>query len=70
MFRFGGEAGSPSLTLQAAKHFWYACSPLIKSANEREPLKDSVMCVIKALAEAEVKHEKVQTLNVILQDLY
>ncbi|XP_069836237.1 cilia- and flagella-associated protein 46 [Dendropsophus ebraccatus] len=50
--RFGGEAGSLSLTLQAAKHFWYASSPLIKSCNERGPLKDSVICVIKALAEA------------------
>ncbi|XP_075699341.1 cilia- and flagella-associated protein 46 isoform X2 [Rhinoderma darwinii] len=56
--RFGGEAGSPSLVLQAVKHFWHACSPLIKSANEREPLKDSVACLIKALAEAEVKHKK------------
>ncbi|KAM3912864.1 cilia- and flagella-associated protein 46 [Leptodactylus fuscus] len=56
--RFGGEAGSPSLALQAAKHFWYACSPLIKFASDREPLKDSVACVIKALAEAEVKQKK------------
>ncbi|KAG9484777.1 hypothetical protein GDO78_008080 [Eleutherodactylus coqui] len=56
--RYGGEAGSPSLTLQAAKHFWHACSPLIKSANEREALKDSVACVIKALADAEVRHKK------------
>nr|DBA15094.1 TPA: hypothetical protein GDO54_004351 [Pyxicephalus adspersus] len=53
--RFGGEAQSPSLTLQAAKHFWHACSPLTKSAKEREPLKDSVICVIKALNEAESK---------------
>ncbi|XP_056385225.1 cilia- and flagella-associated protein 46 isoform X2 [Hyla sarda] len=56
--RFGGEAGSPSLTLQAAKHFWYACSPLTNSAKERGPLKDSVICVIKALADAEVKQKK------------
>ncbi|XP_069609930.1 cilia- and flagella-associated protein 46 [Ranitomeya imitator] len=56
--RFAGEAGNPSLTVQAAKHFWHSCSPLIKSANDREPLKDSVVCVLKALAEAEVRHRK------------
>ncbi|XP_068112949.1 cilia- and flagella-associated protein 46 isoform X2 [Hyperolius riggenbachi] len=51
--RFGGEAGSRSLALQAAKHFWHACFPLTKSAKEREPLKDSVTAVIRALNEAE-----------------
>ncbi|XP_073402610.1 cilia- and flagella-associated protein 46 [Dendrobates tinctorius] len=56
--RFAGEAGNPSLTVQAAKHFWHSCSPLIKSAKDREPLKDSVVCVLKALAEAEVTHSK------------
>ncbi|XP_077311369.1 cilia- and flagella-associated protein 46 isoform X2 [Lithobates pipiens] len=56
--RFGSEARSPSLTLQATKHFWYACSPLTKSAKEREPLKDSVICVIKALNEAETKQKQ------------
>ncbi|KAM4033890.1 cilia- and flagella-associated protein 46 isoform 2-T2 [Anomaloglossus baeobatrachus] len=56
--RFAGEAGNPSLTIQAAKHFWHACSPLIKFANERETLKDSVVVVLKALAEAEVKEKK------------
>ncbi|XP_018424570.1 PREDICTED: cilia- and flagella-associated protein 46-like, partial [Nanorana parkeri] len=56
--RYGGEAGSPSLTLQGAKHFWHACSPLTKSAKERESLKDSVICVIKALNEAETKQKQ------------
>ncbi|XP_044154029.1 cilia- and flagella-associated protein 46 [Bufo gargarizans] len=56
--RFAGEAGSPALTLQAARHFWYASSPLIKSATERDSLKDSVICVIKALAQAEIKNKK------------
>ncbi|XP_073541302.1 cilia- and flagella-associated protein 46 isoform X2 [Phyllobates terribilis] len=56
--RFAGEAGNPSLTVQAAKHFWHACSPLIKSAKEREPLKDSVVCVLESLAEAEVRRRK------------
>ncbi|XP_063818084.1 cilia- and flagella-associated protein 46 isoform X2 [Pseudophryne corroboree] len=54
--RFGGEAGSPALTLQAAKHFWCACSPLTQYAKQREVLKDSVICVIKALTEADIKH--------------
>ncbi|XP_071987329.1 cilia- and flagella-associated protein 46 isoform X2 [Engystomops pustulosus] len=56
--RFAGEAGSPALTLQAARHFWSACSPLIRSAKERETLKDSVLSVIRAFAEAEVQQKK------------
>ncbi|KAM9325060.1 LOW QUALITY PROTEIN: cilia- and flagella-associated protein 46 [Gastrophryne carolinensis] len=56
--RFGGEAGSAYLALQAAKHFWNACSPLIVSVKEREALKDSVILVIKALNEADGNYKK------------
>ncbi|KAM4636947.1 cilia- and flagella-associated protein 46 [Discoglossus pictus] len=52
---FASGAGNLTLTLQAAKHFWHACSPFIKAAEEREILKDATMSVIKAITDAESK---------------
>ncbi|XP_053548919.1 cilia- and flagella-associated protein 46-like [Bombina bombina] len=49
------EAGNFTLTLQSAKHFWHACSPFITLAEDREPLKDATISVIKAITDAESK---------------
>ncbi|XP_075034359.1 cilia- and flagella-associated protein 46 [Mixophyes fleayi] len=68
--RFGGEAGNLPLTLQAAKHFWHACSPLTVSAKERETLKDSVIGVIQALTEANKKHKQVSENDTTLFHLW
>ncbi|KAM4702837.1 cilia- and flagella-associated protein 46 [Rhinophrynus dorsalis] len=57
--RFAGEADSLPLTLQAAKHFWNACFPLLTSAKEREPLKEATISVLNALTVAESKQKQV-----------
>uniref|UniRef100_A0A8C5PTU7 Cilia and flagella associated protein 46 n=1 Tax=Leptobrachium leishanense TaxID=445787 RepID=A0A8C5PTU7_9ANUR len=55
--RLAGDAGSPSLALKAANHFLYACHPFTKSPKEREPLKESIVSMIKTLRDAESNHK-------------
>ncbi|XP_063289661.1 cilia- and flagella-associated protein 46 [Pelobates fuscus] len=56
--RYAGDAGSPTLAIKAAHHYWYACLPLTKSPKEREPLKEATLSVIKALNEVESNRKK------------
>ncbi|XP_075468672.1 cilia- and flagella-associated protein 46 isoform X5 [Ascaphus truei] len=56
--RFAGEARSIMLTSQAADHFWHACSPRIKSAEERKELKDATISILRAITDAESKSKQ------------
>ncbi|KAM8924779.1 cilia- and flagella-associated protein 46 [Pelodytes ibericus] len=68
--RLAGDAGNPTLTLQAASYFWHACLPLIKSAKERAPLKEATVSVIKAIADAETNHHQLVGDNTYLLHLW
>ncbi|XP_037661046.1 cilia- and flagella-associated protein 46 [Choloepus didactylus] len=56
--RFGGIAGSSSLVMLAARHFWNACLPLLGSAANRRRVRGTTQEIISIINKTEAKKEE------------
>ncbi|XP_026079139.1 cilia- and flagella-associated protein 46 [Carassius auratus] len=53
---FAGQAGSWSLCMSAAAHFWNACLPLLDSRRDRHQLRGALELVLKTISQTYHKH--------------
>ncbi|XP_058652539.1 cilia- and flagella-associated protein 46-like isoform X3 [Onychostoma macrolepis] len=53
---FAEQAGSWSLCMSAAGHFWNACLPLLDSRRDRRPLRGALELILKTISRTYSKH--------------
>ncbi|XP_043110721.1 cilia- and flagella-associated protein 46-like [Puntigrus tetrazona] len=61
---FAEQAGSWTLCMSAAGHFWNACLPLLDSRRDRRPLRGALEIILKNISRTYRKHTAGKTKRV------